>query len=59
VLLKTPTDDERALAWDMGWQSEQDLDEFSESLNSKAYQPEVELDSESSEELRDLIKRQR
>jgi hypothetical protein len=51
--------DERALAWDLGWQSAQDLDEFSESLNSKAYEPQVELDSKSSEEHWDLIKRQR
>jgi hypothetical protein len=51
--------DERALAWDMGWQCEQDLDEFSESLNSKAYQPQVELDAESSDELLGWIKKQR
>jgi hypothetical protein len=51
--------DERALAWDMGWQSAQDLDEFSESLNSKAYEPQVELDPELSEELLGWIKKQR
>jgi hypothetical protein len=51
--------DERALAWDMGWQSAQALDEFSASVNSRAYDLQIELDSDSSEELWDWIKRQR
>jgi hypothetical protein len=60
LLLKTRTHAAMsALAWDLGWQCEQDLDEFSESLNSKAYQPQVELDSESSDELLGWIKKQR
>jgi hypothetical protein len=43
----------------MGWHSAQTLDEFSGYINSKAYEPQVELESESSQELWDLIKRQR
>jgi hypothetical protein len=51
--------DERALAWDMGWQSAQALDEFSGYINSKSYKPLIELDSEAGEELWKLIKSQR
>jgi hypothetical protein len=48
-----------ALAWDMGRQSAQALDEFSGYINSKSYASEIELDSEASEELWNLIKSQR
>jgi hypothetical protein len=51
--------DERALAWDMGWQSAQALDELSEYVNSKSYESAIELDPEASEQLWDLIKKQR
>ena len=52
-------DDDRALAWDLGWQSAQTLDELSGYINSKPYELQLELDSESSEELWNLIKSQR
>jgi hypothetical protein len=59
--LKNPygCSDERALAWDLGWQSAQTNDELSEYINSKPYALPIELDSEASEELWDLIKKQR
>jgi hypothetical protein len=43
--------DERAPAWGMGWQSAQALDELSGYINSKSYEPQIEFDSEASEEL--------
>ena len=51
--------DDLALAWDMGWQDAQILDELSEYINSKPYNSQIELDSELSEELWNLIKSQR
>jgi hypothetical protein len=43
----------------MGWQDAQILDELSEYINSKPYNSQIELDSELSEELWNLIKSQR
>ncbi len=51
--------DELALAWDTGWQSAQALDEWSAHINSKSYELLIERDSEASEELWDLINKQR
>jgi hypothetical protein len=51
--------DERALVWDLGWQSAQALDELLGYINSKPCELQMELDSESSEELWNLIKSQR
>jgi hypothetical protein len=50
--------DDLALAWEMGWQCEQDFDELSGYINSKSYKPLIEPDSEASEELWNLIKSQ-
>jgi hypothetical protein len=53
------SNDERAMAWDLGWQSAQTNDELSEYVNSGRCRPQIELDSEASEELWDLINKQR
>ena len=51
--------DDLALAWDIGWQDAQTLDELSEYINSRPYKSQIELDSELSEELWNSIKSQR